>query len=102
MDDIPVGLDVSKNSMQLERYMKLTHGYEIENLDGLSYSPEAVRLILSSLEAARWCVCNSWANNKTKWQRTDEIELGYMYVDGKIAKTGGNQLRRWGAVAVGL
>jgi len=46
MDDIPVGLDVSKNSMQLERYMKLAHGYEIENLGGLSYSPEERKLLL--------------------------------------------------------
>ncbi len=43
-DDIPVGLDVGRNSVQLERHMKFTHGYEIENLGGLSYYPEERKL----------------------------------------------------------
>ena len=41
MNKIPQDIDISKQSLALERFMKVNNGFEMENIGGLAYSSTA-------------------------------------------------------------
>lgn len=46
MNKIPQDIDISKQSLALEKFMKVNNGFEMENKGGLAYTTEERRLIL--------------------------------------------------------
>ena len=46
MKKIPQDIDISKQSLALERFMKVNNGFEMENIGGLAYTTEERSLIL--------------------------------------------------------
>ena len=46
MNKIPQDIDISKQSLALEKFMKVNIWFEMENIGGLAYKTEERRLIL--------------------------------------------------------
>ncbi len=46
MNKIPQDIDISKQSLALDKFMKVNNGFEMENKGGLAFTTEERRLIL--------------------------------------------------------